>query len=42
VLGLVLTGSRDAAGDHRYYGGYVDNGRGRKRRQARVETADMD
>jgi polysaccharide biosynthesis transport protein len=42
VLGLVLTGSRDAAGDYRYYGGYVDNGRGRKRRQARVETADID
>jgi capsular exopolysaccharide synthesis family protein len=42
VLGVVLTGSRDAAGDYRYYGGYVDNGRGRKRRQARVETADID
>jgi hypothetical protein len=44
VLGLVLTGARDASGDYRYYGGYLEgpNGRGRKRRPARVETADMD
>jgi succinoglycan biosynthesis transport protein ExoP len=34
VLGLVLTGTREPSGDYRYYGGYVGNGRGRKRRAA--------
>ena len=37
VLGLVLTGAREPSGDYRYYGGYIDNGRGRKRRPAPVE-----
>jgi hypothetical protein len=37
VLGLVLTGAREPSGDYRYYGGYIENGRGRKRRPAPVE-----
>jgi capsular exopolysaccharide synthesis family protein len=37
VLGLVLTGAREPSGDYRYYGGYLENGRGRKRRPAPVE-----
>jgi polysaccharide biosynthesis transport protein len=42
VLGLVLTGGREASGDYRYYSGYGDNGRGRRGRPASLEPAERD
>jgi polysaccharide biosynthesis transport protein len=42
VLGLVLTGGREASGDYRYYGDYDGNGRGRRGRQARLQPAERD
>ncbi len=42
VLGLVLTGVREPSADHRYYGGYAENGGEGKRRRATVRSTELD